>query len=89
MNGKGSKPRNCFSKQFKDNYEEINWEKSGKTIDPKLFIEAQKILNEIKFSDEYIKNFVEINSTPVDTKLLSKWRGDTSQAKTKRRSKRG
>lgn len=24
-NGKGDKPRNCFSKQFKDNYEEINW----------------------------------------------------------------
>lgn len=25
MNGKGSKPRNCFSKQFKLNYDEINW----------------------------------------------------------------
>lgn len=25
MNGKGDKPRNCFSRQFKDNYESINW----------------------------------------------------------------
>jgi hypothetical protein len=23
--GKGSKPRNCFSKQFKDNYDTIIW----------------------------------------------------------------
>lgn len=23
--GKGDKPRNCFSKKFKDNYDEINW----------------------------------------------------------------
>ena len=25
MNGKGDKPRNCFSKNYKSNYEEINW----------------------------------------------------------------
>jgi len=25
MNGKGDKPRNCFSKQFKNNFDEINW----------------------------------------------------------------
>lgn len=30
MNGKGSKPRNCFSKQFKDNYDGINWCKKEK-----------------------------------------------------------
>lgn len=23
--GKGDKPRNCFSKQYKDNYDKINW----------------------------------------------------------------
>lgn len=23
--GKGSKPRNCFSKSFKQNYDNINW----------------------------------------------------------------
>jgi hypothetical protein len=27
MNGKGSKPRNCFSKRFKTNYDEISWGK--------------------------------------------------------------
>jgi len=27
MNGKGDAPRNCFSKQYKDNYETINWSK--------------------------------------------------------------
>jgi hypothetical protein len=25
--GKGDSPRNCFSKQFKDNYDLINWSK--------------------------------------------------------------
>jgi hypothetical protein len=25
--GKGSKPRNCFSKDFKDNYDQIDWNK--------------------------------------------------------------
>ena len=24
---KGSKPRNCFSKEYKDNYDDINWGK--------------------------------------------------------------
>ena len=23
--GKGDKPRNCFSKNYKNNYDEINW----------------------------------------------------------------
>ena len=23
--GKGDKPRNCFSRSFKDNYDEIDW----------------------------------------------------------------
>lgn len=27
MNGKGSKPRNCFSKNFKNNYDLIQWSK--------------------------------------------------------------
>jgi hypothetical protein len=25
MSGKGDKPRNCFSKQFKDNFDQIKW----------------------------------------------------------------
>ena len=27
QNGKGDKPRNCFSKKFRDNYDKINWTK--------------------------------------------------------------
>lgn len=27
MNGKGSAPRNCFSPQFRDNYDQIDWSK--------------------------------------------------------------
>lgn len=30
MAGKGDKPRNCFSEQFKDNYDLIDWGKSKK-----------------------------------------------------------
>lgn len=26
--GKGDKPRNCFSKEFKDNYDNIKWSKN-------------------------------------------------------------
>jgi hypothetical protein len=28
--GKGDKPRNCFSKDFKDNYSEIDWGRARK-----------------------------------------------------------
>jgi hypothetical protein len=26
--GKGDKPRNCFSQQYRDNYDSINWNKN-------------------------------------------------------------
>ena len=29
--GKGDKPRNCFSKKFKKNYDKINWGKNKKS----------------------------------------------------------
>jgi len=35
--GKGDKPRNCFSKQYKDNYSNINWgdkKKIDKSLSP-------------------------------------------------------
>jgi hypothetical protein len=32
MNGKGDSPRNCFSKQYRSNYDTINWGRP-KTID--------------------------------------------------------
>lgn len=37
MNGKGSKPRNCFSRQFKDNYDGINWGSEQTVIDNLTF----------------------------------------------------
>jgi hypothetical protein len=38
--GKGSKPRNCFSKQFKQNFDEINWNTQNDTSkkEPKNYI---------------------------------------------------
>jgi hypothetical protein len=27
--GKGDKPRNCFSKKYKENYDDINWNKKS------------------------------------------------------------
>jgi hypothetical protein len=27
--GKGSKPRNCFSRQFQDNFDDIDWSKKS------------------------------------------------------------
>ena len=27
--GKGDKPRNCFSQQYRDNYDSINWNKKN------------------------------------------------------------
>ena len=35
MNGKGDSPRNCFSKQFKDRYDDINWRNKNKTLKKK------------------------------------------------------
>ena len=31
MNGKGDKPRNCFSKAYKSNYDEINWNSNSES----------------------------------------------------------
>ena len=34
QNGKGSRPRNCFSKEYHNNYADIEWgHKNPKTID--------------------------------------------------------
>jgi len=46
-NGKGSKPRNCFSKDFKDNFDTINWSKKPGDKSPET-----KIGNKVKISDE-------------------------------------
>jgi vacuolar-type H+-ATPase subunit H len=43
--GKGDKPRSCFSKRFKDNYDEIvNWAtKEGKEIRNYIIKKGKKI----------------------------------------------
>ena len=46
--GKGDKPRNCYSKRFKDNYSQINWG-SNKKID-KVLITTQNASREAKGS---------------------------------------
>ncbi len=30
--GKGDKPRNCFSKNYRDNFDAINWRKKNEKI---------------------------------------------------------
>jgi hypothetical protein len=30
--GKGDKPRNCFSKKYKNNYDDINWGDKNKVL---------------------------------------------------------
>lgn len=32
--GKGDSPRNCFSKEFRDNYDRINWKREPKPGQP-------------------------------------------------------
>jgi hypothetical protein len=37
--GKGDKPRNCFSKQFKNNFNQINWNKKKES---ETFVKSTK-----------------------------------------------
>lgn len=30
MSGKGDKPRNCFTKKYKDNFDEVDWKRKKK-----------------------------------------------------------
>ena len=52
--GKGDKPRNCYSKRFKDNYSQINWG-SNKKID-KVLITTQNASREAKGSKKSNSN---------------------------------
>ncbi len=38
--GKGDRPRNCFSKQFKDNYDNIDW--SNKQLTKDISVKRKK-----------------------------------------------
>jgi len=44
--GKGDRPRNCFSQNYRDNYDSINWTKKEKK----------------EYSTTYDKNGIEINT---------------------------
>lgn len=44
--GKGDKPRNCFSKKYRDNYEQIDWTKN-KNEDEKTQYSPTIIDNEL------------------------------------------
>lgn len=40
--GKGSSPRSCFSRQFKDNYSEINWNNKRNKIQKVYKVEIKQ-----------------------------------------------
>jgi hypothetical protein len=44
--GKGDKPRNCFSKKFKDNYDEIDWSAHRNDKSKLKNEELKKVANE-------------------------------------------
>lgn len=58
--GKGDKPRNCFSKRFKDNYDDIDWGNKylvGENLDKMI-----GKFSEIK--EEFSKKTANIKPTP-------------------------
>jgi len=58
--GKGDKPRNCFSKRFKDNYDDIDWENKylvGENLDKMI-----EKFSEIK--EEFSKKTANIKPAP-------------------------
>ncbi len=67
-NGKGDSPKSCFSKDFKNNYDEIDWGKKdfigGRTISRK---EALKDLgNPADWNEEIDKILVEFRRKPIE-----------------------
>ena len=54
MNGKGSSPRNCFSKKFKSNYDNINWGRP-KTIDELCDVPKGSFQRNLKESEQKLK----------------------------------
>jgi DnaJ-class molecular chaperone len=54
--GKGDKPRNCFSRQFKENYDFINWGKTSNKKDyscPDCFGKGENLKCEYKNPENY------------------------------------
>jgi len=42
MSGKGDRPRNCFTSQFKDNYDKIKWNSNKKKNKPTTYTKKGK-----------------------------------------------
>jgi hypothetical protein len=57
MAGKGSTPRNCFSRQYRENFAAIDWSDKIK-IDPKIQQEVIDFVNKI---EEYKKKTANIS----------------------------
>lgn len=43
--GKGDKPRNCFSKQYKDNYDSIDWGHYRRTANDQINEKKKESVN--------------------------------------------
>ena len=56
--GKGDKPRNCFSKEFKDNYSEINWGRKISTPCVRICKVKDGICEACGRTIEHIKNWL-------------------------------
>jgi len=63
MNGKGDSPRNCFSDQFRNNFETINWgkrERKRKKLTTNTSSRRDVTTNEEqrRISDEYGRGYI-------------------------------
>lgn len=47
QNGKGDGPRNCFSQQYRDNYDSIKWDNNSKNTTKPLTDDECLILNQL------------------------------------------
>ena len=63
MNGKGDSPRNCFSDQFRNNFETINWSKRERkrkklTTDTGSRRDVTTNEEQRRISDEYGRGYI-------------------------------
>ncbi len=60
--GKGDKPRNCFSRKYRDNFDSINWNKNIKKIPDKQANAAILDITIQNYSVCYDENGIEIHN---------------------------
>src|SRR6202008_2485989 len=68
MNGKGSSPRNCFSKQYKENYDYI----FRTTMSYYLFLDDQRIPSDVSWIDLPIANWDIVRSYDEFIDIINK-----------------